>query len=61
MCLRDFLLSKQRCYDQRFWVDEKKAHAALAEGCIQLMFNSLRRDICDLHEPGALASAVGSS
>jgi hypothetical protein len=46
---RDFLLNKQRCHDQRFWVDEKKAHAALAEGCLRLMFNGLRRDICGLH------------
>jgi hypothetical protein len=58
---RDFLLDKQRCRAQHFWVDEKKAHKALAESSLRLMFNSLRRDICGLNAPGALASAVGSS
>jgi hypothetical protein len=58
---RDFLLDKQRCRDQHFWVDEKKAHEALAESSLRLMFNSLRRDICALNAPGALTSAVGSS
>jgi hypothetical protein len=58
---RDFLLDKRRCHDQHFWVDEKKAHEALAESSLRLMFNSLRRDICGLNAPGALASAVGSS
>jgi hypothetical protein len=57
---RNFLLDKQRCRDQHFWVDEKKAHKALAESSLRLMFNSLRRDICTLNSPGALASAVGS-
>ena len=42
-------------------MDEKKAHKALAESSLRLMFNSLRRDICGLNAPGALASAVGSS
>jgi hypothetical protein len=58
---RDFLLDKQRCRDQHFWVDEKKAHEALAENCLRLMFNCLRRDICGLHAPGTFANAVESS
>jgi hypothetical protein len=58
---RDFLLDKKRCRDQHFWVDEKKAHEALAENCLRLMFNCLRRDICGLHAPGTFANAVESS
>ena len=58
---RDFLLDKKRCRDQHFWVDEKKAHEALAENCLRLMFNYLRRDICGLHSPGTFADAVESS
>ena len=58
---RDFLLDKQRCREQHFWVDEKKAHEDLAESCLRLMLNSLRRDICELRAPGSLACAVGSS
>ena len=57
---RDFLLSKERCWDQQFWVDEKKAHEILAQSCIRVMFNSLRRDICGLRAPGTFASAVES-
>lgn len=56
---RDFLLSKDRCGD--FWVDEKRAHQTLAAGCIQLMFQTLRKDICDMHAPGNQASQVESS
>ena len=58
---RDFLLDKKRCNDQHFWVDEKKAHGALAENCLRLMFDCLRRDICGLHAPGTFANAVESS
>jgi len=59
--LRDFLLDKQRCRDERFWVDEKKAHKALAESCLRFMSENLKRDICDLRAPGALASKVDNS
>ncbi|KAH0551496.1 hypothetical protein GP486_007289 [Trichoglossum hirsutum] len=57
---RDFLLDKQRCHDERFWVDEKKAHEALAESCLRLMSKNLKRDICDLHSLGTLTSEVDS-
>jgi NACHT domain len=55
---RDFLLDKERCFDQDLYVDEKKGHKALADVCIRLMSNKLRRDICDLKLPGALAKEV---
>jgi hypothetical protein len=58
---RDFLLDKQRCDDSHFWVAETKAHGALAGSCLRVLFNSLRRDICGLHAPGALASKVHSN
>jgi hypothetical protein len=57
---RDFLLDKQRCHDERFWVDEKKAHETLAESCLRLMSKNLKRDICDLRAPGTLGSEVDS-
>ena len=56
---RDFLLSKNRCGD--FWVDEKDAHQILATGCIQLMSQTLKEDICGMHAPGSQASQVKSS
>jgi hypothetical protein len=39
-------------------VDEKKAHMTLAKCCVQLMSDQLRKDICHLHTPGALARDV---
>jgi hypothetical protein len=56
---RDFLLSKDRCED--FWVDEKEAHQILATSCIQLMSQTLKKDICRMHAPGSQASQVESS
>jgi hypothetical protein len=55
---RDFLLDKQRCQDELFWVDEKETHRMLAVSCLRLMSEHLNRDICGLHSPGALATEV---
>jgi hypothetical protein len=56
---RDFLLNKDRCGE--FWVDEKEAHKILATGCIQLLSQTLKKDICEMHAPGSQASQVESS
>jgi hypothetical protein len=56
---RDFLLNKDRCGD--FWVDEKQAHHTLAAGCIQLMSQTLKKDVCELYAPGYQATQVESS
>jgi len=56
---RDFLLNKDRCGE--FWIDKKKAHQILAAGCIQLMSQTLKKDICGMHAPGSQASQVESS
>jgi hypothetical protein len=59
--LRDFLLSPQRCRDPHFWVDEKNAHEALANHCIQLMSQKLnQKDLCGLGDPGARVAQVPS-
>ena len=55
---RDFLLDNERCNDSQFSVDEKKAHGALADACIQLMSESLRKDICALRSPGTISTDV---
>ncbi|KAI9856661.1 MAG: hypothetical protein M1813_008808 [Trichoglossum hirsutum] len=52
--LRDFLLSPQRCRNPHFRVDEKNAHEALANHCIQLMSQKFnKKDLCNLGDPGA--------
>jgi hypothetical protein len=56
---RDFLLNKDRCGD--FSVDEKKAHQILATSCIQLMSQTLKKDICGMQAPSSQASQVESS
>jgi hypothetical protein len=58
---RDFLLNKDRCNNQEFLVDERQAHRALANNCIQLMSSSLKQDICGLKAPGVLATSIMSS
>jgi hypothetical protein len=55
---RDFLLNRRRCCDSYFWVDEKQAHVALADNCIQLMSKLLKQDICGLGAPGTLVADV---
>jgi hypothetical protein len=51
--LRDFLLNRQRCRNPLLWVDEKKANEALANHCLQLMSEELKRNICGLATPDA--------
>jgi hypothetical protein len=57
---RDFLLSRDRCKDRNFWVEEKQAHRTLAEHCIQLMSASLKKDLCGIDIPGTLIADVES-
>ncbi len=58
---RDFLLDEQRCLDDQFRINEKKAHSDLVKCCLQLISTSLNSDICGLYMPGALASEVESN
>jgi hypothetical protein len=60
LSFRGFLLDKNRCSNQ-FWIDEKTAHNDLFVRCLKLMSKHLRRDICDLQLPGALAAEVEKS
>jgi hypothetical protein len=56
---RDFLLSKERCGDTNFWVDEKQVHQTLAFNCIKLMAPFLKQDICGQKAPGTLVTDIG--
>lgn len=56
---RDFLLNQDRSGD--FWVNNKEAHQILATSCIQLMSQTLKKDICGMQAPGSLATNVESS
>jgi hypothetical protein len=58
---RDFLLNKDRCNDPNFWVDERQPHRQLANNCIRLMSDSLKRDICQQKAPGTLVANIEST
>ena len=57
---RDFLLHKHRC-GKHLYIDERQAHQALADNCIQLMSTSLTKDICGVTLPGTLVTNVEPS
>jgi len=57
---REFLLDRQRCHDESFWVDEKERHKALAQCCVRLMSCKLKRNICGLHAPDSRAQELDS-
>ncbi|OAG06628.1 putative WD-repeat protein [Paraphaeosphaeria sporulosa] len=58
---RDYLLSRDRCKDLSFWVDEMQAHRILVDSCLRLLSTYLKQDICELNAPGMLAAKVKSS
>ncbi len=55
---RDFIVDTSRCTDMRFAVDENFQHKTLADRCLHLMSEHLRKDICGLKAPGVLLSDV---
>ena len=55
---RDFLLNARRCYDNHFWIDQEIVDKNIVIKCLQLMYNTLRKDICGLEMLGAPASKV---
>lgn len=55
---RDFLLDRGRCRDDHFWIDQEEVHVKLAKDCLRLLFNGLKRDICNLKSSGYLACEV---
>jgi hypothetical protein len=56
---RDFLLDQKRCGD-RFYVDESSTHEKLARRCLELMSapDGLRRDMCNLLDPGVMRTEI---
>ena len=54
----DFFLDTKRCTDPQLQVDGTEIHWALANSCIRIMADKLKKDICNLYLPGALANEV---
>lgn len=68
LSFRDFLLNKTRCQDPlldkggctnpQLWVNEEATHNDLFAHCLNLMKGHLKKDMCDLQQPGVLASEL---
>ncbi|EFR03715.1 vegetative incompatibility protein HET-E-1 [Nannizzia gypsea CBS 118893] len=48
LSFRDFLLDSNKKDTSQFWIDEREVHRTLAIQCLDLMQNSLRKNICNL-------------
>jgi len=57
----DFMLGHEEPSLKGFRVDEGDAHATLALHCIERMAKSLKRDICNLADPGKDANSIDKS
>jgi hypothetical protein len=49
---RDFLLSPSRCSNPQFCIDERTVHGEIYKHCLEVMSKHLRRDMCNLRDPG---------
>ncbi|KAK3313601.1 hypothetical protein B0H66DRAFT_483850 [Apodospora peruviana] len=58
LSFRDFLIDPTKRTTNDFWINEIKYHKTLADRCLQVMNQHLKRDICNLQMPGKLRSEV---
>ncbi|PYI11401.1 hypothetical protein BO78DRAFT_333564 [Aspergillus sclerotiicarbonarius CBS 121057] len=47
LSFRDFLVANERCGDD-FWINEKELHEELFERCLEIMSQTLEKDVCHL-------------
>jgi len=57
LSFRDFLVDSTKRAEE-FWIDQTQYHKTIADRCIQLLNQHLRRDICGLQVPGKVRSEV---
>ncbi|KAI5855157.1 WD40-repeat-containing domain protein [Tricharina praecox] len=57
----DYLLSDQRCTDDRFRIVGREAHNDLLVSCLELMSKRLKQDLCGLGYGGTLTSEIDDS
>lgn len=58
---RDFLVDRRRCDNRCFYINQNLAHMELAQSCLQLLFQTLKRDMCNLQTVGTLINEVQRS
>lgn len=49
---REFMLDPQRCVDHNFQINAPELHYKTFLGCLRVMSNGLRRDLCGFRHPG---------
>lgn len=49
--IRDFLVDKDRCGSQPYWINAIKYHQQLAHLCLDQMTRHLRKNICNISDP----------
>ncbi len=59
LSFRDFLVDPDKRDTHLFWIDEATSHERIATTCLKLLFNYLRKDICDLKKPGTACASIG--
>ena len=57
LSFRDFLVNPVK-RGTEFWIDEEQTHETLAGCCLRIMKDHLKKDICDLREPGVSLAEV---
>ncbi|KAL8285641.1 hypothetical protein RB600_009867 [Gaeumannomyces tritici] len=58
LSFRDFLVDDKNRDANPFWVDKRDTHERLADRCLKLLDDNLKRDVCDLRLPGTLRSQI---
>ena len=63
LSFRDFLLDPEKRQNpevSQFWVNEKETHRQLAQHCLRVMNQALRKDICGVQWPGTRSASIES-
>jgi hypothetical protein len=48
----DFITSEKRCGDDRFYIRTEEAHLSVALECLRVMNEQLKKNICEIEDPG---------
>ncbi|KAF3318067.1 hypothetical protein TWF173_008806 [Orbilia oligospora] len=61
LSFREFLLDVDMKANNPFWLDEREIHRNIAQYCIKLMRDRLKKNICGLRSPGIFRNKISSS
>jgi hypothetical protein len=58
LSFRDFLLDPKKKDSSRFWIDDKATHRKIAIRCLEIMYCTLKKNICNLPDEGTQRAEV---